>query len=162
MAFIANEAPMLRTFGFGLVSIGLISSLSSVFNSLGRFGFAALSDWKGREFAYFVIFGISVLACILNMSYAPIIFVIALMMINMGYGGGFSALPALITKHYGLTKTSTIHGLTLSGWAMGGIFGPVLANTLSYQTLLFVLAGIYGLSFVIVKRYVKETENQPT
>ena len=162
LAFIANEAPMLRTFGFGLVSIGLISSLSSVFNSLGRFGFAALSDWKGREFAYFVIFGISVLACILNMSYAPIIFVIALMMINMGYGGGFSALPALITKHYGLTKTSTIHGLTLSGWAMGGIFGPVLANTLSYQTLLFVLAGIYGLSFVIVKRYVKETENQPT
>ena len=162
LAFIANEAPMLRTFGFGLVSIGLISSLSSVFNSLGRFGFAALSDWKGREFAYFVIFGISVLACILNLSYAPIIFVVALMMINMGYGGGFSALPALITKHYGLTKTSTIHGLTLSGWAMGGIFGPVLANTLSYQTLLFVLAGIYGLSFVIVKRYVKETENQPT
>ena len=158
LAFIANEAPMLRTFGFGLVSIGLISSLSSVFNSLGRFGFAALSDWKGREFAYFVIFGISVLACILNLSYAPIIFVIALMMINMGYGGGFRALPALITKHYGLTKTSTIHGLTLSGWAMGGIFGPVLANTVSYQTLLFVLAGIYGLSFVIVKRYVKETE----
>ena len=41
-------------------------------------------------------------------------------------------------------------------------FGPLLANTVSYQTLLFVLAGIYGLSFVIVKRYVKETENQAT
>lgn len=157
LAFIANEAPMLRTFGFGLVAISLISSLSSAFNSLGRFGFAALSDWKGREFAYFVIFGISILACLMNLSYAPIVFVIALMMINMGYGGGFSALPALITKHYGLTKTSTIHGLTLSGWAMGGLFGPILANTVSYQTLLLVLAGIYGMSLFVVKRYVTDT-----
>lgn len=160
LAFIANEAPMLRTFGFGMVAIGLISSLSSVFNSLGRFGFAALSDWKGREYAYYVVFGISILACLMNLSYAPIIFVVALMMINMGYGGGFSALPALITKHYGITKTSTIHGLTLSGWAMGGIFGPLLANTLSYQTLLWVLAGIYGISFVAVKAFIKQDINK--
>ena len=69
---------------------------------------------------------------------------------------GFSALPSLITKHYGITKTSTIHGLTLSGWAMGGIFGPLLANTLSYQTLLWVLAGIYGTSFIAVKTFVKQ------
>lgn len=87
LAFIANEAPMLRTFGFGMVAIGLISSLSSVFNSLGRFGFAALSDWKGREYAYYVVFGISILACLMNLSYAPVVFVIALMMVNMGYGG---------------------------------------------------------------------------
>ena len=69
---------------------------------------------------------------------------------------GFSCLPSLITKHYGITKTSTIHGLTLSGWAMGGIFGPLLANTLSYQTLLLVLTGIYGMSFIAVKTFVKQ------
>ena len=69
---------------------------------------------------------------------------------------GFSALPSLITKHYGITKTSTIHGLTLSGWACGGVFGPLLANTLSYQTLLWVLTGIYGMSFIAVKTFVKQ------
>lgn len=135
LAFIANEAPMLRAFGFGMVAIGLISSLSSVFNSLGRFGFAALSDWKGREYAYYVVFGISILACLMNLSYAPIIFVVALMMINMGYGGGFSALPSLITKHYGITKTSTIHGLTLSGWAFGGIFRPTIGKHIKLSNI---------------------------
>ena len=155
LAFIANEAPMLRTFGFGMVAISIISSMSSVFNSLGRFGFAALSDWKGREYAYFVIFGLSIIACLFNLSYVPVIFVIALMMINMGYGGGFSALPALITKHYGISKTSTIHGLTLSAWGIAGLVGPMLANVLSYQSLLFVLAGIYGISLISVKKFVR-------
>ena len=155
LAFIANEAPMLRTFGFGMVAISIISSMSSVFNSLGRFGFAALSDWKGREYAYFVIFGLSIIACLFNLSYVPVIFVIALMMINMGYGGGFSSLPALITKHYGISKTSTIHGLTLSAWGIAGLVGPMLANVLSYQSLLFVLAGIYGISLISVKKFVR-------
>ena len=155
LAFIANEAPMSRTFGFGMVAISVISSMSSVFNSLGRFGFAALSDWKGREYAYFVIFGLSIIACLFNLSYVPVIFVIALMLINMGYGGGFSALPALITKHYGISKTSTIHGLTLSAWGIAGLVGPMLANLLTYQSLLFVLAGIYGISLISVKKFVR-------
>ena len=44
----------------------------------------------------------------------------------------------------------------MSGWACGGVFGPLLANTLSYQTLLWVLAGIYGMSFIAVKTFVKQ------
>lgn len=154
LAFIANEAPMLRAFGYGVVAIGIISSVSSAFNSFGRFIFAALSDWKGRELAYVIIFGISIIACLFNLGGSAIIFVIALMVINMGYGGGFSSLPALITKHYGIAKTSTVHGLTLSGWAMGGIFGPLLANTLSYNTLLIVLAFIYGIAFFAIDMFV--------
>ena len=77
------------------------------------------------------------------------------MMINMGYGGGFSALPALITKHHGISKTSTIHGLTLSAWGIAGLVGPMLANLLTYQSLLFVLAGIYGISLISVKKFVR-------
>ena len=38
---------------------------------------------------------------------------------------------------------------------MGGIFGPMLANALSYQTLLIALSGIYGLSLLAVKKCVK-------
>lgn len=35
-------------------------------------------------------------------------------------------------------------------------FGPLLANTLSYQTLLWILIGIYGMSFIAVKTFVKQ------
>ena len=53
---------------------------------------------------------------------------------------GFSALPALITKHYGLTKTSTIHGLTLSGWAFGGILRTVIGKHIKLSDFVVCLS----------------------
>ena len=42
-----------------------------------------------------------------------------------GYGGGFSALPSLITKHYGITKTSTKE-TSMGGFILGLFIGYLI------------------------------------
>ena len=49
------------------------------------------------------------------------------MVVNAGYGGGFSNVPTLLSDHYGMGSISAIHGITLSAWGFAGIAGPQLA-----------------------------------
>ena len=51
------------------------------------------------------------------------IVIILFCIINLGYGGGFSTLPALLSQRFGMDKISKIHGLSLSAWAIAGLTG---------------------------------------
>ena len=67
-----------------------------------------------------------------------IIVIAYLLIINAGYGGGFSTLPALLSERFGMKKISQIHGLALSAWAVAGITGNntseiILNATGNYQ-----------------------------
>ena len=101
------------------------------------------------------------------------------MVVNAGYGGGFSNVPTLLSDHYGMSNISAIHGITLSAWGFAGLTGNQLAtwivnhfgetvevggnmvNPVGYQTVLYVTAALYVvsllLSFFFVKNY--KTEN---
>ena len=141
----------------GIASVGILSSLTALFNTLGRFCYSTVSDYlKRKEIIYMIIFAssaISIMLGMISMTMLPI--VILLCIINAGYGGGFSTLPTLLQSKFGMDKISTIHGLALSAWAWAGLSGNQLSNAiinkmnLSYEYLFVVLLILYIISFVV-------------
>lgn len=141
----------------GIASVGLLASLTALFNTLGRFCYSTASDFlKKKEIIYMIIFASSVIAMLLGISFMSMIpIVILLCMINAGYGGGFSTLPTLLQSKFGMEKISTIHGFALSAWAWAGLSGNQLSNLiinnmgLTYIHLFIVLGILYFISFII-------------
>lgn len=148
----------------GVGSIAVLSALTAFFNTMGRFGYSTISDYtKKKETIYKIIFTSSLImmACVaMNMSLVAT--VVALCIINAGYGGGFSTLPTLLQSKFGMKNISTIHGLTLSAWAMAGLSGNQLSNFIinkmgwGYNTLLWVLCGLYTLALVFTSLIAKD------
>lgn len=156
LALIAYEKELGRLSGIG--NIALLASLTAVFNTLGRLGYATLSDYfhSDKAWVYVIVFATSVAACALPLSAMTLMTVVLLLcIVNAGYGGGFSTLPILLTDKFGMAKISTIHGFALSAWAWAGLSGNQLANLIinylhmSYQTLIIVIGALYLLSLLI-------------
>ena len=85
----------------------------------------------------------------------PLVIIVALMVVNAGYGGGFSTLPIILKETFGMEKISMIHGFALSAWAWAGLSGNQLSSYLinikgyGYDVLFAVLGVLYAISFVI-------------
>ncbi len=180
LALISQEKSIVKCIGLASV-VGVISTVSAIFNAGGRLGLSALGDkMKDRNTVYKIIFIASIVMTALvivtgginNGANNPVLafLVLALIMVvNAGYGGGFSNVPTLLSDHYGMGSISAIHGITLSAWAFAGLTGNQLAtwivnhvgdvdahyNAAGYQTVLYITIVIYViallLSFVFVK-----------
>ena len=179
LALISQEKAIVKCLGLA-GSVALISTISAVFNAGGRLGFSAWGDkMKDRNTIYKMIFIISIVLTglviatqgIVNGAGNPlfIALVIALiMMVNAGYGGGFSNVPTLLSDHYGMSNISAIHGITLSAWAFAGLTGNQLASfivgissskTVGYQNVLYVTIALYIVAFLLSMFFVDKTEN---
>ena len=139
LALISQEKMIIKC--IGLVGIvGILSSVTAVFNAAGRLGFSAWADsMKDRNTIYKIIFIISIIATgliiltkgISNMGQNTLLVALVLILlftVNAGYGGGFSNVPTLLSDHYGMKNISAIHGITLSAWAFAGLSGNQLAT----------------------------------
>lgn len=146
LALISQEKGLLL--GFGFTEIAILMSLTAVFNILGRFLMSTLSDKIGRKAAYHYICSFGILASFLVFTGSPILALIGILMIEFAYGGTFSVLPALLSKHFGASCVSTVHAMTLSGWAIAGIIGPMLANLAVGSYLYLILGLMYLLGFM--------------
>ncbi|MBQ9765734.1 MAG: OFA family MFS transporter [Lachnospiraceae bacterium] len=139
LALISQEKMIVKCIGLA-GSVGIISTVSAIFNAGGRLGFSAWADkMKDRNTIYKMIFIISIVltgAVIFTGGIANgagnvllVVLVLALIfMVNAGYGGGFSNVPTLLSDHYGMSNISAIHGITLSAWAFAGLTGNQLAT----------------------------------
>ncbi|MBP3462112.1 MAG: hypothetical protein J6J72_00785, partial [Tyzzerella sp.] len=102
------------------------------------------------------------------------ILVLALIMVvNAGYGGGFSNVPTLLSDQYGMGSISALHGITLSAWAFAGLSGNQLANWIvqnfgqeieiggnmvnpvGYQMVLYVTIVLYIIALLLSVFFVK-------
>lgn len=103
------------------------------------------------------------------------ILVLALIMVvNAGYGGGFSNVPTLLSDQYGMGSISALHGITLSAWAFAGLTGNQMAsaivnsmkqyevvidgntvNPVGYQTVLYVTLALYVVALLLSVLFVK-------
>jgi len=143
--------------------ITVVPSVTAACNALGRIGYSTLSDkLKDRNMIYSIIFISCSIIIILtfvsnnliNYIY-PTMLILLLMMVNLGYGGGFSTLPALLSSRFGMDNISKIHGLSLSAWAIAGLTGNntseiILRNTNNNFIVLFIVALIlYIIAFII-------------
>lgn len=139
LALISQEKMIVKCIGLAGM-VGIISTVSAIFNAGGRLGFSAWADtMKDRNTIYKLIFIISIVltgVVVLtggiqngNGNMGLTILVLALIfMVNAGYGGGFSNVPTLLSDQYGMGSISALHGITLSAWGFAGLTGNQLAN----------------------------------
>ena len=149
LALISQEKMIVKCIGLAGV-VGVISTISAVFNAGGRLGFSAWADHlKDRNTIYKLIFILSIVftgAVMLTGgikngegTILSIVLVLALIfMVNAGYGGGFSNVPTLLSDHYGMGSISAIHGITLSAWAFAGLTGNQIATLIVSNTGSFI------------------------
>lgn len=139
LALISQEKMIVKCIGLASV-VGIISTITAIFNAAGRLGFSAWADsMKDRNTIYKIIFILSIIFTGLVLFTNGIksgegnVILIALVLgllfvVNAGYGGGFSNVPTLLSDHYGMGSISAIHGITLSAWAFAGLTGNQMAS----------------------------------
>lgn len=151
-------------------AVSVIPALTAAFNALGRIGYSSLSDkLKERNTIYLVIFQLSMWVTavtfltksVLGTKNVLLLVLVTLFLfvVNAGYGGGFSTLPALLSERFGMESISQIHGLTLSAWAVAGLTGNnaselLLRSTMNYNSLLLLSGGLYLVALVICIKMV--------
>ena len=139
LALISQEKMIVKCIGLASF-VGIISTISAIFNAGGRLGFSAWADkLKDRNTIYKLIFILSIAftAIVLatngitngnNNIVLAVLVLILIFLVNAGYGGGFSNVPTLLSDHYGMGSISAIHGITLSAWAFAGLTGNQMAS----------------------------------
>lgn len=148
--------------------ISVVPSVTAVCNALGRIGYSTISDkLKDRSSIYVTIFCSCIAICgftyFANLPAVAVI--ILLMIINLGYGGGFSTLPALLDSRFGMQNISKIHGLALSAWAVAGLTGNNLSELIlknsdnNYNVIIAVACALYIIALMICLLMVKERKN---
>lgn len=168
LALITYEKQILElVFGVGAVAIAVVPSVTAAFNALGRIGYSSVSDkMKERNTVYKIIFtsciAVSLLAFFtgaitggFGIAILGVIAVTLLLVVNLGYGGGFSTLPALLSERFGMDRISKIHGLALSAWAIAGLTGnnmsEIILNTTgkNYNIVLIAIAVLYAVALAV-------------
>jgi MFS family permease len=141
------------------------AGLLSLFNILGRIGWASSSDFLGRKLTYIIFFALGFLLYVSapwagdvgSVALFAAIFCIILTM----YGGGFATIPAYLADIFGTQHVGAIHGRLLTAWATAGVLGPVIVNYLrdyqldrgvpaeqAYNVIMYVLAGLLLVGLV--------------
>ncbi len=160
------------------------TGLLSLFNILGRFFWASVSDMCGRKATFALIFFLGTLLYgtlpLINHGGYVAFFVCALCVIISMYGGGFATIPAYLADVFGSQMVGAIHGRLLTAWSAAGISGPVLVNYLReyqlaqgvepariYDITLLALTGLLIIDFIcnqlvrpIPQKYAMTAEQQ--
>jgi OFA family oxalate/formate antiporter-like MFS transporter len=148
-----------------------VVGLMSIFNGLGRLGWATFSDYLGRANTYTLFFAVQIIAFwVLPDIRSIILFQVVLYMILTFYGGGFATLPAYIGDLFGTKELGAIHGYVLTSWAMAGVFGPQIVARLyeatgSYQTVLHIFSAVFVIALavsIMMTIYVIKARNRMT
>ncbi|MFM1801274.1 MAG: hypothetical protein RJA81_626 [Planctomycetota bacterium] len=129
--------PTIVTAGFASTYVLMIS----IFNMVGRFFWASISDRIGRKPVYTVFFVagtifyisipfIAIQATASQSVFWLIAFYAVTMLIFTMYGGGFATIPAYIADLFGSKFVGGIHGRLLTAWSTAGVLGPVVLTYL--------------------------------
>jgi MFS family permease len=146
------------------IAAGFVGMLS-LFNIMGRFFWASLSDKIGRKMTYFVFFGLGIVLYASAPSFAHMgskaLFVVAFCIILSMYGGGFATVPAYLADIFGTQFVGAIHGRLLTAWSTAGVVGPLVVGyirdaqiaagvdrALVYDRTMYILASFLVVGFI--------------
>ena len=165
---LSQASPMIQEmFGSRVTPIaaGGFVGLLSIFNMLGRFFWASMSDYLGRRTTYMVFFllGIVLYATVPTtgqMGSIPL-FIAACAVILSMYGGGFATIPAYLRDMFGTMHVGAIHGRLLTAWSAAGVLGPVLLTYIredqiaagvpkaeAYSLTMYIMCGLLFVGFL--------------
>ena len=160
LALISHEKDIYMAVGLGGIA-ALLCTITGFFNAAGRLGYSAIGDkMKDRNTVYKVILLSEIVFTAVALVTGAItneiafICIALLIVVNLGYGGGFSNLPTLLSDVYGMGKISSIHGIALSAWAIAGLTGNqiadlIVAKTGNYQDILIFTLVMYAIAIAV-------------
>ncbi len=195
LALISQEKAVFMSVGISMAMAATLGSVTAIANAAGRLGFSAWADcYKDRNTIYKLIFSLSILFTALTIftngiakgievKALAILCVALLIVVNAGYGGGFSNVPTLLSDHFGMKSISAVHGMCLSAWAMAGLTGNQMAtyivnhvgefkdvtlsdgtvasvNPQGYQTVLYVTCALYVIALIISFTMIPKVNNK--
>ncbi|MDR2566084.1 MAG: OFA family MFS transporter, partial [Bifidobacteriaceae bacterium] len=162
IAVIYTASPMMQdTVGVDAQTAALLAvSGVALFNGLGRFVWASLSDKMGRPFTFAAFFVVQVVAfgalgALLAAGRAEqAVFLALIYLIATCYGGGFGTIPAYLSDLFGNANVSAVHGWVLTAWALAGVVGPTIlvwakGGEENYQRAMFFYAGMLAVALVV-------------
>lgn len=173
LALISNEKLIYLEIGLATTA-GLLCTITGLFNAVGRLGYSAIGDHlKDRNTIYKIILLTEIVVTVVAIATGAItnsiafICIALLIVVNLGYGGGFSNLPTLLSDVYGMGKISSIHGIALSAWAVAGltgnqIAGAIVSATGSYQSILWFTVALYAVALVVDFLLVRTKQSKTT
>ena len=170
VGILAQASPMMQDmFGKTAKEATAVVAIISIFNALGRFFWATVSDYIGRRPTFLVfLLAQSCLFLLIPRLGAHgewIPFEIALFAVFTMYGGGLATMPAFAADMFGPLHVGEIYGVLLTAWSVAAVAGPLIITQLStmarqslfpgqskihiYDQPLTVLAGMLALGFLL-------------
>ncbi|WHY00409.1 OFA family MFS transporter [Neobacillus sp. DY30] len=153
---ISVASPMAQeVVGLSAAGAAAMVGIMGIFNGGGRLGWAAISDYIGRNTVFMTFFILQLIAFLTLPNTTNVLLFQALILIVVScYGGGFSNLPAFIGDLFGTRQLGAIHGYLLTTWSLGGILGPLLVSqirerTESYIPVFYVFTALIIVAFLV-------------
>ncbi len=147
---ISQASPMGQEI-LGLSQVGaaaLVVGTISVFNTIGRIFWSWLSDTIGRRQVFIAMFLLqAVLFALLPSTRSLPVFLGAVALIALCYGGGFGTMPSFTADYFGTRYVGGIYGIILLAWSLASVWSPLLIArvrelTGSYAPALYIMAGV--------------------
>lgn len=164
LALIHCESEIYEVIGLASIA-GVLCTVTGFFNAAGRLGYSAIGDhMKDRNTIYKIILASELVLTAIGLLTGAVsnhivwVCMILLITVNLGYGGGFSNLPTLLSDVYGMGKISSIHGIALSAWAMAGLTGNQIAGMIvensashevGFQNILYFTLALYAVALLV-------------
>lgn len=170
LALISHEKAIYMAVGLGGAA-ALLGTMTGFFNAAGRLGYSTIGDhMKDRNSVYKIILiselAITALALVTGSitNEIVVICIALLILVNLGYGGGFSNLPTLLSDVYGMGNISSLHGIALSAWAFAGLTGNQIASLIvektgNFQNILIFTAIMYAIALLVDIFFVRAKRN---
>lgn len=146
----------------GVSQIILFCTMNATANMIGRLSMASLQDkLKSKHIPYYIMAASSLAVCLMAMARSSmhIETIITIFVVQFFFGCGFACIPNILHQNYGMKQLSTVHGLTLSAWAIAGLVGNQVSawimSNYALSTLYTVIGSLYLVELIILLIWTK-------
>lgn len=135
---------------------GTIVAVASIFNGLGRFVWAWLSDLTGRRAVFVIIFLTEAAGyAVIGHSTGGLMFTCIACYLLACYGGMFATFPAFVADMFGPAYIGRIYGVIFTAVGLAGVCGPYLFARIkmvtgSFQTALYIESVILAAGLLLI------------
>ena len=159
MMIISQASPLAqRMMGFTPAAAAAVVSVLAFFNMLGRLASGMISDKLGAERTMEVTFSLSCVACVLLYFCGAgknAMFYAGLSIVGFSFGSIMGIYPGYTAKQFGRKNNSVNYGIMFIGFALAGLFGPMIMNSIYgstgiYQPAFLVSAGLGLVGLILV------------
>jgi OFA family oxalate/formate antiporter-like MFS transporter len=155
--------------GLSAAAAGSALGLLALFNGLGRVVWGTVSHKLGAKGAVVLMTLLqgAMMFVLLKMGSSPTTLAIAACWIGFNFGGNFALFPLLTLENFGSKNLGANYGAVFTSYGVGGILGPILADsvwdTMGTFKWAFIIAAIACLVAAVLALLMKpvKAETQP-